>query len=462
MRIVDIVIKDLKIILSDRKATMILIAMPLILIAILGTALKGSFIQEGNENTIKISVVKKYDVSEETNRFIDFLGNSSIFKNVDKNDINNIETGIKDLNVDEVFTKDFLQNEEIKKILEYEVTDEETALRQLNSGEVSAVLVLPQDFIFNMSVNFFTPFRNKIEIKVIGHPDRYISSQIVEGIMTGFSDRISSIIIGKNVFLETALEEGIGVDEAYNNMESVIDDISDNLEELSADVAYVEVEGKKPITGFQYYAVGMATMFILFAAGNGGKLLLDEKKNITYQRMTIGGIQKGKIVFGKFFTVFLLSIIQTGLIIVFTSLIYKVKWGTPIYVTLITVCTAFSVAGLGMLLAAITFKNNNYKASDVYQAVIINGMSILGGSFIPIDILPKFFQSLSNFTLNGLALKSYLSVMQGGSIGTISSWLLGLIAIGIVLTLISVYILWDGKGGNHVKHNKNKIYKIEA
>ena len=461
MRIIDIVIKDLKIILSDIKATMLLIAMPLILIAILGTALKGSFIQEGNTDTIKIAVVKKYDANEEIYRFIDFLQNSSFSENIDKADINNIEAGIKDLNIDDIFTKDFLQNEEIKKILEYKITGEEDALRQLKSGEISAVLILPQDFVFNMNMNFFTPFRNNIEIKVIGHPDRYISSQIVEGIMEGFSDRISSIIIGKNAFLETAMEVGMGA-KAYDEMGSVIDDITKNLEESSVDVDYIEIEGKKPITGFQYYAAGMATMFILFTAGNGGKLLLDEKKNITYQRMTIGGIQKSKIVLGKFFTIFLLSLIQMSLIIIFTSLIYKVKWGAFIYVTLITFCTAFSVAGLGMLLAAITFRNNNYKASDVYQAVIINGMAILGGSFIPIDVLPKFLQTLSNFTLNGLALKSYLSVMQGGSIGMIVSWLIGLIAIGVVLTIIAVYILWEGKGGNHAKHNKNKIYKIEA
>ncbi|MGE5629775.1 MAG: hypothetical protein ACM3TR_01620 [Caulobacteraceae bacterium] len=61
-----------------------------------------------------------------------------------------------------------------------------------------------------MYINLLTPFRNKVDIRVIGHPDQYTGSTVVQYMMEAFSDTISSIVIGKNVLLETAMEYDVG------------------------------------------------------------------------------------------------------------------------------------------------------------------------------------------------------------------------------------------------------------
>ena len=41
----------------------------------------------------------------------------------------------------------------------------------LKKEEVSAIVLLPEKFIYDMKINLLTPFRNNVEIKVLTHPD---------------------------------------------------------------------------------------------------------------------------------------------------------------------------------------------------------------------------------------------------------------------------------------------------
>jgi len=461
MRIIDIILKDLKIMLTDKKALGLIILMPIILTTILGSALGGSFIDQGNNSKINIAIVKKYDQENETQKFLDSLKGDNIAGNISEEQIGELSKSIKDLNIDSIFTEDFLKNEEMKKIVEFQIVEEDKAMELLSEDKISAVVVLPENFIYDMFINYLTPFRNKVEVKVVGHPEKYIASQIVEGIMKGFTDTISTMIIGKNVFLELAMEENMGT-EAYKNMGNIIEGMSENIKSIGIDLEYIKVNGKKPISSFQYYATAMTAMFILFTAANGGKLLLDEKNDMTYQRMVIAGTSKFKVVTGKFFTIFAIGLIQIGAMVLFTSLALKVDWGNILLVSLITLCAVFTVAGLGTMISAFTLKSGNYKVADLFQAAVVHAMSLLGGSFMPLDFLPKAMQNLSNFTLNGLALKAYQKVMIGYGIEEIGAFLLGLILMGIVFTIIAVYVLNKGEGWENDKRIKTKTIEIEG
>lgn len=461
MRLIDIVIKDLTMFLRDKKAIGIMILMPIILTTILGTALKSSFISDEYKGKINVAIVKEYNTIEETEKFINFMSNNILLSEVDEIDMASIIEAAENMNIDKIFTENFLENEEIKKILEYELVDREKAFALLEDRQVSAVIVLPEDFVYDGYINFIMPFRNKMSMEVIGHPESYIGSQIAEAIMQGFSDSLSTIIIGKNVFLETAMEENIGLN-VFKDMRDFIEELTDSMENLRADITSRNIDGETPISGFQYYTVGMIGMFILFAAGNGGKLLLEEKDNLTFQRMISAGVSKGKIALGKFFTIFTFALIQILVMIAYSSLALGVSWGNPILVALTSICTVFAVAGLGMIVAALTFKSNNYKASDLFQSLIINLMAVLGGSFIPINIFPDAIQKLSNLTLNGIAIKVYLWIMTGNGLEKILPYLLGLIGMGILFIAIAIIILKDMGRWSYAKYNKTKTHGLEG
>ncbi|TAH62049.1 MAG: ABC transporter permease [Gottschalkiaceae bacterium] len=459
MDIIFIILKDLKILLSDKKATAILILMPIVLISILGSALKSSFLTDIEKPIIKVAVVLEYDQSKETEEFINFFSRNGFVKDSEDAGLNEMTKVLQNLNLESMLIEDFLENEEVKKIISYEITHRERAKELLQNGKVSGIIIMPENFVYDMYINFLTPFRNTVNIQVLGHPDRYISSQIIEGIMRGFADGLSATIIGKNVFIEAGLEEGVGF-EVYDHMEAIISNIAEAMESSRIKINHITANEKKPISGTQYYASAMIGMFVLFCASMGGKLLLKEKKDVTYQRTIIAGIEKWRILSGKFFTIFLLGLVQVAIIILVTSLVYKVRWGNILYVVLISLCTVFSVAGIGILISALTLKNDNYMAANVFESVFINGMALLGGSFMPIDAFPEPMKVLSNFTVTGLTIKSYQRVMMDYGIEKITPGLLGLILMGIVFILLAVLVIKGKKEEAYAEHNKAQIAEI--
>jgi len=198
------------------------------------------------------------------------------------------------------------------------------------------------------------------------------------------------------------------------------------------------------------------TMFILFAAGQGGRMLLEEKDNLTYQRMSVAGVSKPEILSGKFITVFIIALFQIAVMIIFSDLALKVEWGDPAAVLLISITAAFAVAGLGTFIGAMTYRAGNYKMANAFENVIIQVMALLGGSFFPLDVMPEIMQKLSFLSLNGVALKAYLKILTGYHTEDILTNLLMLGASGAIFILLAVTVLKGEGGKSDVKHNKTK------
>lgn len=437
MTILNMIIKDLKIILSDKKALGTILLMPVILTTILSGALKGNFKIEDSTRTVDIAIVKEYDKKQDIEKLKDTMKSTLGMADI-KIDIEELLENNQ--NIEEIFFDDFLENEDIKEFIDYEITDRQRAEKLLKDGEISSIVILPEKFIYNANVNFLTTYRNETEVKVIGHPDKSISTQIVESIMKGFTDNLSSIIIGKNVFIEKALEEGASF-EIFNSLDTVIESIIDELNSSRPEVEDITLEGRKPVSSFGYYSIAMTTMFILFSAGLGGRALLEERDNSTYQRMLVSGTSKANIITGKFFTVFFLAMIQIITMITFSTLVLKVDWGNIFNVIAISLLSCFAVAGLGILIGALTFRTGNYKMANVFETVIIQGMALVGGSFFPTEIMPSFVQKISLLSVNGLALKSFHKTMMGYEFQFIWKYLISLFGIGIICITITLYIL---------------------
>lgn len=455
MKLTDIIIKDLKVVLSDRKALAIMIVMPIILSTILGFALSGSFSDGFSTNKIKIAVVKEYDLDLETDKLIDDLKEEPIL-NSNLNDSAYLKQLLDNLNPENMFFNIFLDSDEIKGIIEYSIMNESSARDELKEGNVSAIIILPENYIYSMYNNSIFVDKENIEIKVIGHPERSIKTSIVESIVKMFYDITSTDIINRNVIIDTATEDKIN-SELLANVDNIRKELS--IKSMNnINISYEKVDGKDPISSIQYYSIAITTMFILYVAGYGSKLLLDEKFNKTYSRMAIAGISKWKIAFGKLLMIFIFGLMQISIMITFSSLILKAYWGNILHVAIISIISIFTVACLGIMLASISYVAENYKVADLTQSLVFQVMALLGGSFFPIEVMPEFVKKLSNFTLNGLALKAYTKISTGYELQDIISYLIPLFFMGIVFLVLAINILKrEERRGLNVKYNKVKV-----
>ena len=445
MKVISIILKDLKIVLSDKQAIIVTMLMPLILMTILSMALKGSFISSDDVEIkqIPIAVVKQYD--EETD--------SQIFSQILEERLNINLTG-DEFDPEEIFFGDFLGSEEVSKLIDYRIVEEEKARDLLNEGEISAIIVLPEKYIYDMKINLLTPFRNNVNIRILTHPDRTIDGAILASLMEAYNNTMSSIIIGKNVLIESALANDIR-GEGFDNIDKIMEGMTDLVEGMNVNIENITVHGRQNIKSSEYYAVAMMTMFILFAAGQGGRMLLEEKDNQTYQRMVIADISKTHILAGKFFTIFLLASMQIIIMLLYSYFALKVRWGNINSILVLSAVSAYAVAGLGIFIASITCRAGNYRLANAFENVIIQVMAFLGGSFFPLDVMPEFIQKLSFFPLNGLALKAYLKIIMGYNFSDISSNVLILALTGSLFTLAGVMIFSKEAAGN-ANHSKIK------
>jgi ABC-2 type transport system permease protein len=130
MKVLRIIVKDLKIVLSDRQALIITLLMPLVLMTILSMALKGSFMSSDDTGMEKIPValVKQYDKGADSEIFVKTLEERL-----------KINISGDEVNPEEMFFDDFLGNPEVSKLIDYRVEEENRAKDLLNEGEISAL-----------------------------------------------------------------------------------------------------------------------------------------------------------------------------------------------------------------------------------------------------------------------------------------------------------------------------------
>lgn len=440
MKIFSIIIKDLKILLSDRKALTIILLMPIILMVILSFALKGIFVDDWEAARVNIAVVKQYDADADKKSFDDALQGGLLEQGIGPDAAAELEKAGADTDPENIFFNEFLDSSEVSDIISYRIETEDKAKELLKSGEVSAVVLLPERYLYNMKVNLLTPFRNEVGIDVLTKPEASIDGQIVEAVMQAYSDSMASVIIGKNVLIEESMANNLGTG-SFEDMEGVMTGIRDALADVQVQVEDMTLEGRKPVSSADYYAAAMLTMFILFAASHGGRMLLEEKENFTYQRMLTAGTSKSGILAGKFLVIFIIAVLQIMVMTIFSSFALKVEWGDFLSVCVIGVAAAFAVAGVGTTVAAATYRAGNYKMANIFETAIIQTMALLGGSFFPVDILPEAFQKLSFLSLNGIALKAYQKTMMGYGMESVMGYIAVLTGIGAVFALLAVIIL---------------------
>lgn len=442
MKVIDIIKKDLRISFSDKEAIILLIIMPIILISVLGLSLSFSFKDFSEMEKVKIAVVKEYNLEMEKDELLSLI----------PEDVDISEVDFGDFDFENIFFEDFLGNDEIEEILEHQIVSKDEATKLLKNKEITAIVILPKGFIKDTMVNFGTNFRNVVEIKVVGSTDRNIGSTIVEEVIKGFSDILNYEISAKNSF--TRIYNRLEVeDDIGEHIEIIIERISTILETERPEIEYEPLNDRPPMTSRAYYAFGMTAMFVLFGAGYGSKFLLEEKHMKTYDRMSIGGVKKSSIVIGKAATIFLIIFIQMIVLYLFSTFTLKVEWGHFGTLLIIFVASAFAVAGLGILLASIVYSSDSYNIGNLFTSFLVQVLSVLGGSMIPIESMPSFARMASNFTPNGLVLKALMKNYYGYSFGEYFAYILGLLVFGIIFSVISVWILNKAeRRSNHVKH----------
>ena len=186
-----------------------------------------------------------------------------------------------------------------------------------------------------------------------------------------------------------------------------------------------------------YLAPGMALMFLMYTVSYGGRSILAEKTQGTLPRLLVSPTNATQILGGKVFGIFLTGVAQMLILIGGTSLLFQLKWGDALGVILLVIAAVFGATGWGMLITAMA-RSTSQVASVGSAMMLIFG--ILGGSFVSLENMPAYIQTLSRITPNSWALDGFTTLALGGTLTNLATPITALLTMGGVLFVISVLL----------------------
>lgn len=393
MRAIEIAVKDVKIVARDYKALALIIAMPLVLVMILGAALGPMFSRQDRVNPFHVAVVD-----------LDRGQVSSLFMEV-------------------------INSDQVAALLKVRVAASEDEARELvRKRNVTCAIVIPEGAsdVSGLSASQFT---------VLGDPGEPIRGQIVRSIVSSFAEQYSVVVAGASSVVEEVMRASGPFPGAAEFAEGVVHSLAD-VTTGAAGLFTKSEQGAEWITSLQYYTASMTVMFVMFGAMLGVKSILEEKQAGTMGRLFTTKATSREVMVGKTLATFAISFLQILVLVLFTRYVYKVSWGPSMLDAIaVSAVVAFAATGFAMLLAALS---KTEKMADAVENIGVQVMAFLGGCQYPIYAFPKAMHTISKFTLTRWSLDSYLAIMDGQGLagvatplGVLAAMGLGFLAIGI-------------------------------
>ena len=408
----QIVKKQLLIIWRNPQQLLLLIGLPIILIAILGTALGSIMDGQSPEIGVKVGMIEHADEKQQVEQFIKDLDKTGI----PEDQIRIIENVILEMTPITILRDNIFGHEELKDMIEIIDIPESEKEKILKDDSYTAVIEVPENFTYEMLEAMVLNKGTKPQLLVYQNEGSQIGSSVVDSMLTKYQEQFT---------LQTYLGQ-IGIDS-----NSISNDENRVLEETIA------INQKEPVSTKSYYGVGMAVMNVLFIASAISGVAFLEKKSHVFDRVILANVSRWVYFFGIFISGTILALLQLLIIFGFSWLVFGISWPEISSFIVVTVAMAISVGGISVLLTAISYRLNSETISNFFASVLVTLMSFLGGSFFPIGDVSKIIQFLGDLTPNGAGMSAYLSILRGDGFSDISEHVLFLIVFAVVSIVIA-------------------------
>jgi ABC-2 type transport system permease protein len=319
-----------------------------------------------------------------------------------------------------------------------EIADWDAARGMVESddSDIVAAILIPEDFSAQataqqqgMSVSL-----GQGTITLYHKSASPISSSVVESVLTGWANRIST----------GSITAKVGIEETISRMGAqsfqVIGELTGKLgEAYTATPITIEEQSaggeRQEFNILSVIAPSMAIFFLLFSTTFGAGEFLTEQRQWTLQRMITTPTPRSMILSGKMVATYLSGVLQVTILLIATSLL-GADWGSDMLPIALLVLVAVAAAtGLGALLASLVKRPEQM---GIYGVGILMVMGILSGSFTNTQFLGDA-KIISQLTLNWWAIEGFAKLATGGGFSDIVPHLAVLSLMAVIFFVIGVW-----------------------
>ncbi len=405
-------LKDMKLAFRDRAALILMLLAPFLLTLGLG-AVTGRFSGRSSNGISHIPVI----LINQDNRD---LGNALV---------------------------DTFQSKDLNELIDATVmTDPAAAYKQVDDNQVTAVILIPAGFTESIIPSQGqTSAGQPVQVELYTNPTAPTSVGVVKTILDEFMSQVEVGLAGGEVTVTQLVTSGrinlqqaqmVGLsagtaqfNEARQNASVTLNNVTSSGQEVKFDVLAL-------------LAPAMAMMFLMYTVSNGGRTLLTERNQGTLPRLLVSPTTSAQVLGGKMIGIFLTGTAQMLILIAGTTLMFGLQWGDPTAVLVLVLLAVFGAVGWGLLLTAIA--RTPGQVSVVGSALMLI-FGILGGGFINVDNMPRWFQLVTKVSPNIWGLDGFTTLALGGGLQDIRTPLLALFVMGAVLFIAAV-LLFNRRG----------------
>ncbi len=322
--------------------------------------------------------------------------------------------------------------------------DPGAARRAVDANQADAAVIIPAGLTDNiLSTSGQTSAQSVIQIELYSNPTTPTEAGIVKAILSDLLSQVEVGPIADQVIATQLVSSGlISSKGAAAYAKTGLQQLSPSTGDSALSVKQTTESGMNvAFDPLALIAPGMALMFLMWSASYSGRVLLKERMQGTLPRLLVSPTTTRQVLAGKILGSFLTGLAQVGILILATTLLFRLKWGDPTAIVVLVLAAVIAAVSWGMLIAAI--------AKTPTQVLNVGGamtllFGMLGGSFFPLADAPGWFQTLSKITPNMWGLDGFTVLAMGGNLHDILTPVLALVAMGIV-----VFIMAARRFGHH-------------
>ena len=374
--LIALVRKDLILFVSDRRALVLSLIMPIILASFFGFLFGGS----GDAKTSKIEIALVQ------------LDDSDISKK--------IAAGLK--------------GDASLKVSELTRAE---ADKQVREGKQKAAIVIPAGFGAAAGAALFNS-ANKPEIALLYDPSQAAVLAMVKGMLTQqvmqvvsadmFNGKTGQAFTDKSIAQmeqsgahdaeATALKEFLGSLKKYQNSAPPKTDAGApakgglSMPFTTRDQAVVSKDAQTGYNAYAHSFAGMSVQFILFMGIDMGVGILLARRSGVWNRLLAAPVTLTMVLMARAISAALIAFALLCLIFFAAMLIFKVQVSNPLGFLGIGLCFACMTASFGLFIAAFGKTPEGARSLSMFATLIL---VMLGGAWIPSFMFPQWIQSLT-------------------------------------------------------------------
>ena len=330
---------------------------------------------------------------------------------------NRLAVGIINQDVDGLIAPDFVdllnQSESIRPT-SIEDTSSDQVNQQLTDGDLAAVVIIPAGYsdhlLSGQEINLQVIVdQNTVAGQTAATTLETAANRLLRALETA---RLSAATFEQQAGFENDAQRETYIKEGFSQAMTAwkTPPLSVQVQQSAAETSAQDAQITS--SGFVQSSSGMIVQFAVFGLITSAMILVLERKHKVLQRLLTTSIRPAEIIAGHMLAMFLIVFAQEIILVLLGQFAFGVNYlRQPWAILLMMVCLAIWAASLGLLIGAISKKEDQVILLSLIAMFVF---AALGGAWFPLEITGPTFSAIGHIMPTAWAMDGFQNIILRG------------------------------------------------